>query len=81
MKIISEIEIWKSARAVVAHFGDGARARAQTRAEDCESRADIDGWMKWMRIAAAIIELQSGKHHEKAGDAAMPSPLCPQASG
>ena len=60
MTIISEIEIWKSARVTVAHFGDGARARAQMRAEECELRADIDGWVKWMRIAAAIVELENG---------------------
>jgi hypothetical protein len=63
VNIISEIEIWKSARAAVAHFGDGARARAQTRAEECETRADIDGWVKWLRIAAAIVEMENGVRH------------------
>ena len=80
MKITSEIEIWRSARAAVAHFGNGARGRAQTRAEECESRADIDGWMKWMRIAAAIIEMEHGIRRN-AGDAAVSLPLCPQTSG
>jgi hypothetical protein len=63
VKIISEIEIWRSARAAVAHFGNDARARAQTRAEECESRADIDGWVKWMRIAATILEMENGIRH------------------
>lgn len=66
MKIISEIEIWRSARVTLAHFGEDARTRAQTRAEECVSRADIDGWIKWMRIAAAIIEMQSGICRENA---------------
>ncbi|HEY3148977.1 MAG TPA: hypothetical protein VGJ75_21615 [Dongiaceae bacterium] len=61
--MISEIEIWRSARVTVAHFGNGARARAQTRAEECELRADIDGWVKWMRIAATIIEIENGIRH------------------
>lgn len=59
MKIISEIEIWRSARAAVAHFGNDARMRVQTRAEECEARADIDGWVKWIRIAAMILELET----------------------
>jgi hypothetical protein len=63
VKIVSEIEIWKSARVAVAHFGDDARARAQMRAEECESRADIDGWVKWMRIAATIAEMENGIRH------------------
>jgi len=70
VKIISEIEIWRSARVTLAHFGNGARAQAQTRAEECESRADIDGWVKWLRIAAAIIELESGLRRENASAAA-----------
>jgi hypothetical protein len=63
VRVISEIEIWRSARVAVAHFGAGARARAQTRAEECVSRADIDGWIKWMRIAATILEIENGALH------------------
>ncbi|WP_119304366.1 hypothetical protein [Dongia deserti] len=58
MKIISEVEIWKSARLTVALFGDRATDRAQRRAEERESRADIDGWVKWMRIAETILEIE-----------------------
>jgi hypothetical protein len=54
---ISEIENWKSAKVMVAHFGDRALARSQERAKGCQSRADIDGWIRWMRIAEAILEL------------------------
>jgi hypothetical protein len=63
VNIISEIEIWRSARAAVAHFGNDAQARMQTRAEECEARADIDGWVKWLRIGAAILELENGIRH------------------
>jgi hypothetical protein len=63
VKIISEIEIWRSARVTLAHFGEDARAQAQTRAEDCASRADVDGWVKWIRIAATIIEMENGIRH------------------
>jgi hypothetical protein len=69
VKIISEIEIWRSARAAVAHFGDDARARIQTRAEECEARADIDGWVKWLRIAAAIIEMEKASRRQTTANA------------
>jgi hypothetical protein len=62
VKIIGEVEIWKSARLAVALFGDRATARAQRRAADCESRADVDGWIKWMRIAETILEIERGTH-------------------
>jgi hypothetical protein len=58
VKLASEIEIWKSARTMVVRFGEAASARAQRRAEECTSRADVDGWITWMRIMAAILEMQ-----------------------
>jgi hypothetical protein len=63
VRIISELEIWRSARVTLAHFGDDATMRARARAEECEARADIDGWLKWMRIAAMIIEIENGVRH------------------
>jgi hypothetical protein len=66
VRILSEVEIWKSARLMIARFGDRARVRAQMRAEACNSRADIDAWVKWMRIAATIIELENGTPHGRA---------------
>ena len=59
MKLATEIEIWKSARTMVVRFGEAASARAQRRAEECTSRADVDGWITWMRIVAAIMEMQN----------------------
>ena len=59
MKLATEIEIWKSARTMVVRFGEAASERAQRRAEECTSRADVDGWITWMRIVAAILEMQN----------------------
>ncbi|MEZ5830152.1 MAG: hypothetical protein R3D05_03140 [Dongiaceae bacterium] len=70
MKIINEIEIWKSARLTISHFGDRARARAQMRAEECKQRSDIDGWVMWMRIAATIIELENSASQSAASPSA-----------
>lgn len=59
--MLSEIEIWRSAKLMAAQFGERAIARAAERAAALDSRADVDGWMTWMRIAEAILELQSAR--------------------
>ena len=58
VKIISDFEIWKSAKLTMTYFGERATARAQKRAEECRQHADVDGWMKWVRIAEAILEIE-----------------------
>ena len=55
----SEIEIWRSARLMISKFAEHAPARAVQRATALEERADIDGWIKWMRIAETILEIQA----------------------
>lgn len=58
--MVSEFEIWRSARLLVAQYGEGACARAERRAAALKANADIDGWTTWTRIAAAILEFQDG---------------------
>ena len=57
--MISEFEIWRSARLMISQFAEHAPAQAVWRATTLEHRADVDGWMKWMRIAEAILEIQA----------------------
>lgn len=57
--MVSEVEIWQSATLMVAEFGEGAFARAEERAAALKANGDIDGWATWVRVAAAILELQS----------------------
>ena len=58
VKIVSDFEIWRSAKLTMTYFGDRATARAQKRADECRQHADVDGWMKWIRIAEAILEIE-----------------------
>jgi hypothetical protein len=63
MSVVSDIEIWRSARLMVAQSAEDPVAHAVKRAVKCDSCADIDGWVKWMRIAEAILEIQSPGPH------------------
>lgn len=55
----SELEIWRSARLLVEQHGADAMAAAETRAQAYLDKADDNNWVLWMRIAAAILELQA----------------------
>jgi len=56
--MMSEIEVWRSARFMANQFGHDAVTRSVKRATACESCADVDGWIHWMRVAAAVLEIQ-----------------------
>ena len=59
--MLSELEIWRSAKLMAAQFGERAVARAAERAAALDARADVDGWITWMRIAEAILEVQTAR--------------------
>ena len=59
--MVSEMEIWRSAQLMIAQFQEHALARAVQRATTLEGRSDVDGWIKWMRIAATILEIQTAR--------------------
>lgn len=56
--MMSELEIWRSARLLVEQHGADAVAAAEARAQAYLDKADDNNWVLWMRIAAAILELQ-----------------------
>jgi hypothetical protein len=61
LSVVSEIEIWRSAKLMIAQSAEESVAHAVERAIECDASADIDGWIRWMRIAEAILEIQSPK--------------------
>jgi hypothetical protein len=62
--MVSEFEIWRAATLLIGQYGESASDHAEQRAKALEAKADLDGWARWMRIAAAILELSN---QEKGG--------------
>lgn len=48
---------------MIAQSAEEPVAHAVKRAIECDACADIDGWIRWMRIAEAILEIQSPRPH------------------
>lgn len=55
--MISEIDIWRTAQALVKRFGDDATMEAAMRADQLGDQGDHDGMMVWVRVMQAYIEL------------------------
>ena len=55
----SEREIQRSAQLLISQYGDDAFKRAEQRAAGLKAKADLDGWATWVRIAAAVLEMQA----------------------
>ena len=55
--MIPEIEIWRTAQALVKRFGDDATTEAAMRADELGDQGDHDGMMVWKRIMEACVEL------------------------
>lgn len=56
---LNERDIWITARLCIKPHGDLAVLRASERADAFPDAVDIDGQRIWMRIKAAIEELQA----------------------
>ena len=59
--VASEINIWRSAQAMVKRYGADAAAHSAMRADERLAVGDLDGQATWMRIVRAIEQLQSGE--------------------
>ena len=57
-KMISDLDIWCSARVLVKRHGDDAPIEAAMRADAMLGAGDLDGYRTWKRILWAIAELQ-----------------------
>ncbi len=62
--MISDLDIYRSAKLLIDQHGDGATIEAAMRADEFLDQGIIDGQRVWMRIMQAIEELQ----RERPGD-------------
>ena len=56
--VIAEIDIWRAAHLMVQQHKDGAVDAARQRAAEIEKADDAQRHAVWLRIAAAVAELQ-----------------------
>ena len=56
-----EIDIWRTAGALVTEHGADACFAAALRAEALRAQYDVDGHLLWKRITKAVKELQRNK--------------------
>ncbi len=56
--MISDLDIWRSASALVKHHGQDAPIEAAMRADAMLEKGDLDGYAVWKRILWAVEELQ-----------------------
>ena len=57
--MISEIDIWRTAKLMIDRHGDDAPIQAAMRADELMAAGDLDGRAIWFRIVRAIEELQA----------------------
>ncbi len=56
--MIPDIDIWRSAQALVKQHGEDAPIHAAMRADELLATGDLDGYAVWRRILWAVEELQ-----------------------
>jgi hypothetical protein len=59
MNMILTPEIWRTALAMMSHYGDTAAGQAVTRAAAHLARGNMGHTAAWQKVADAIILLQS----------------------
>lgn len=55
---MDDIDIWRAAEFMQKAFGSTAAVHSAMRADTLIDEGDIDGFDMWMRVAAAIKELE-----------------------
>lgn len=58
---MEDIDVWRSAHHMLKRYGDDAVARAAKRVAELQASGDSDGANVWLRIVAAINELEREK--------------------
>ena len=56
--MIPDIEIWRCAALMLKRYGDIADIEAASRADEYQSKGELDGQRVWLRILKAIDALQ-----------------------
>ena len=58
MVMVSDLDVYRTAKLLVDHHGDEAPIHAAMRADELLDKGDLDGAAVWRRIVAVIKELQ-----------------------
>jgi len=56
--MITDRDIWRTARGLIQEFCDDAHIHAAVNADDSVAEGDIDGHFVWMRVLKAINEIR-----------------------
>ena len=57
--MVDDVDIWRSANLLIRQYGDEAVIYAAMQADACLEAGDLDGKAMWLRVIAAIGELQN----------------------
>lgn len=57
--MVSEIDIYRTAKVLIDKYGVDAEIFARVRADELLIEGDLDGQRVWMRIIEAVEELQT----------------------
>ena len=55
---VSDVDIWRAAHLLIERHGEVAALMAAQRADELIEDGDVEGWLIWRRIVAAIEEWQ-----------------------
>ena len=55
---MDDLDIWRSAKALIDSYGDDATIHAAMRADKLLAQGDMDGAGTWRRVLAAVKELE-----------------------
>jgi hypothetical protein len=64
--MVSDLDIYRSAKVLVDQYGDGAPLRAGIKAEKFSKAGDLEGAAVWFRILTAAEELLAKDRPPKA---------------
>lgn len=54
----SDLDIWRTAQALIAGYGDDAETEAEARAMSLARKGDTEGVAVWRRIGSAVKQLR-----------------------
>ena len=55
---MDDLDVWRSAKALIDNYGDDATIHAAMRADELLAHGDMDGAATWRRVLAAVKELE-----------------------
>ncbi len=57
MRMVSDLDIWRTANVIIKQYGQDAPIHAAMRADAMLDKGDLDGYAVWRRILRAIDEM------------------------